>query len=54
MSKITHMKKGIENKNVFRIGVMVRQEVSDGIQRSISYIKYELQNSMLRPIQDRS
>ena len=25
---------------------MVRQEVNDGIQRSISYIKYEIQNSI--------
>ena len=29
----------------FRSGVMVREEVNDEIQRSISYIKDELQNS---------
>ena len=38
------MKKVIENKNVFRNKVMVGQEVNDVIQRSISYIKDELQN----------
>ena len=31
---------------MFRNEVMVRQEVNDGIQRSISYIKDELQNSI--------
>ena len=44
MSKITLMKKVIEDKNVFRSEAMVRQKVNDGIQRSISYIKDELQN----------
>ena len=38
------MKKVIDEKNVFRSEVMVRKEVNDEIQRSISYIKYELQN----------
>ena len=46
MSKSTLMKKVIENQNVFRGEVMVGQEVIDGIQRSISYIKDELQNSI--------
>ena len=40
------MKKVIDDQNLFRSEVMVRQEVNDGIQRSISYIKYELQNSI--------
>ena len=31
---------------MFRNEVMVRQEFNDGIQRSISYIKDELQNSI--------
>ena len=39
MSKITLMKKVIEDKNVFRSEVMVRKEVIDEIQRIISYIK---------------
>ena len=40
------MKKVLEDQNVFRNEVMVRQEVNYGIQRSISYIKDELQNSI--------
>ena len=40
------MKKEIEYQNVFRSKVKVRQEVNDGIQRIISFIKYELQNSI--------
>ena len=46
MSKTTHMKKVIEDQNMFRSEVMVRQEVNDGIQTIISYIKYELQNTI--------
>ena len=38
------MMKVIEYQNVFRSEVMVRYEVNDVIQRSISYIKDELQN----------
>ena len=38
------MKKVIEDQNMFRSEVMVRREVNYGIQRSISYIKDELQN----------
>ena len=38
------MKKVIEYQNLFRSEVMVRQKVNYGIQRIISYIKYELQN----------
>ena len=48
------MKKVIEDQNVFRNEVMVGYEVNDGIQRSISYIKDELQNyiekNLLEPI----
>ena len=40
------MKKLIEDQNLFRSEVMVRQEVNDEIKRSNSYIKYELQNSI--------
>ena len=46
MSKSTTMKKVIEDQIYFRSEVMVRQEVNDGIQRIISYVKYELQNSI--------
>ena len=46
MSKSTLMKKVIEDKNVFRSEVMVRQEVNYEIQSGISYIKDELQNSI--------
>ena len=44
MSKINHMKKVIEYLDVFRKYFMVRQENSDEIQTSISFIKYELKN----------
>ena len=40
------MKKLIEDQYVFRRDFKVRQEVNDEIQRSISYIKYELQISI--------
>ena len=40
------MKKVIEDMNVFRKYFRVRQEVSDEIQTSISFIKYELQTSI--------
>ena len=38
------MKKVIEYQYVFRRDFSVRQEVSDEIQTSIHFIKYELQN----------
>ena len=44
MSKSTLTKKVIDEQNVFRSEVMVRNEVNDEIKRSISYIKDELQN----------
>ena len=46
MSKITHMKKLIEEQYVFRRYFKVRQEVNDEIKTSIYYIKVELQNSI--------
>ena len=46
MSKITHMKKEIEDQYVFRNDFKVGQEVNNGIQTSISYIKDDLQNSI--------
>ena len=46
MSKINHMKKLIEDLNVFRKYFRVKQEVSDEIQTCISFIKYELQTSI--------
>ena len=46
ISKITHMKKVIEDQYVFRSDFKIKQEVNDGIQTSISYIKYELQISI--------
>ena len=50
MSKITHKKKVIEDQYVFRSYFKVRQEFNDGIKTSISYIKYEHQNSMKQNI----
>ena len=46
MSKSTLMKKVIDEQNVFRSEVMVIKEVIDEIQRNISYIKDEFQNSI--------
>ena len=46
MSKITHMKKLIEDQYVLRSYFKVRQEVNDGLQRIIFYIKDALQNSI--------
>ena len=43
MSKINHVKKVIEDLNVFRKYFRVRQEVSDEIQTMVSFIKNELQ-----------
>ena len=40
------MKKVIEDMNVFRKYFRVRQEVSDEIQTSISFIMHELQTSI--------
>ena len=48
--KINHMKKLIEDSNVFRKYFRVRQEVSDEIQTSIPFIKYELQTSIQKYI----
>ena len=40
------MKKVIEDQYIFRRELKVRKEVNDEIQTIISYIKYELQNSI--------
>ena len=47
------MKKAIEDQNVFRSEFKVIQEVNDRIQRNISYIKDELQNSIENNLQGR-
>ena len=46
ITKINHMKKVIEDLNVFRKYFRVRQEVSDEIQTVIYFIRYELQNTI--------
>ena len=46
MSKTNNMKKVIEDMNVFRKYFRVRQEVSDEIQKNVSFIKDELQTSI--------
>ena len=40
------MKKVIDEKNVFINEVVVRKDINKKIQRSISYIRYELQISI--------
>ena len=40
------MKRVIEDMNVFKNDFRVRQEVSDEIQKNISFIKDELQTSI--------
>ena len=46
MSKITLIKKVIGDQYVLRSDFRVSQEVDDRIQTSISYIKYEIRNSI--------
>ena len=46
MSKIHYMKKVNEYLNIFRKYVRVRQDISDEIQTSTSFIKDELQTSI--------
>ena len=48
MSKITIMKKVSDEKILFRSEVMVRKDIIDEIQRSICYIKDELQKFRLK------
>ena len=43
LTKITTIKEVIDEKKVFRSEIMVRKEVNDEIQRSIYFIKDELQ-----------
>ena len=47
------MKKVIDEQNVFRSEVMVRNDINDEIQRSISYIKDELQISIEKNVLER-
>ena len=44
LTKTTIMRKVIDKKKVFRSEIMVRKEANDEIQRSISFIKDELQS----------
>ena len=46
MSKIHHIKKVIEDLNVLKKNFRVGQDVSDKIQTSICFIKYEVQISI--------
>ena len=46
MSKIYRTNKVIDDLNVCRKVFRARQDVSDEIQTRISFIKYELQNSI--------
>ena len=46
MSKITHMKKVIKDRYMFRSDFKFIQEVNDEMQTSIFYIKDQLQNSI--------
>ena len=48
------MKKVIDEKKVFRSEIMVTKEVNDEIQRSISFIKDELQSVIEKNIQEGS
>ena len=48
------MKQVIEEKKVFRSEIMTRKEVNDEIQRSVSFIKDELQSVIERNIQEGS
>ena len=44
LTKATIMKQVIDEKKVFRGEIMVRKEVNDEIQRSVSFIKDKLQS----------
>ena len=44
LTKTTIMKQVIDEKKVFRSEIMVTKEVNDEIQRSISFIKDDLQS----------
>ena len=52
-SKNNIMKKVSDEKKVFRSESMVGKEVNDEIQRSISFIKDELQSSIEKNVQKR-
>ena len=44
LTKTTIMKQVIDEKKVFRSEIMVTKEVNDEIQKSVSFIKDELQS----------
>ena len=44
MTKTIIMKQVIDEKKVFKSGIITRKEVNDEIQRSVSFIKDELQS----------
>ena len=46
------MKQVMDEKKVFSSEVMVRKEVNDEIQRSVSFIKYQLQSVIETNIQE--
>ena len=48
------MKRAIDEKKVFRNEIMTRKEVNDEIQRSVSFIKDELQSVIEKNIQEGS
>ena len=54
LSKTTIMKQVIEEEKVFRSEIMTRKEINDEIQRSVSFIKDEIQSVIKRNIQEGS
>ena len=52
LKKTTIMKEVIEEKKVFRSGILTKKEVHDEIQRSVSFIKDELQSVIEKNIQE--
>ena len=52
MTKTTIVKQVIEEKKVLRSEIMTQKEVNDEIQRSVSFIKDELQSVIEKNIQE--
>ena len=52
LTKTTIMKQVIDEKTVFRSEIITKKEVNDEIQRSVSFIKYELQSVIEKNIQE--
>ena len=50
MSKSILTKKLIDEQNLFRTEIMVKKQINDGIQRSFSYMKDELQISIEKSV----